>query len=401
MTLNMRPAEHMPFETFGVMRRDREPLLRFMLDALERVGCRVLRASQPDTAPFQFSFVTPTGERMGVVAYAFYANSRLTKNRPDDEYRFQIKYGSKDGKEHRLWQDHFGLYTTLLVGISPEEGFFVGADPVLNSPTKFFISKEFKRARVEHVIRDGWHTWERDRRAGDESPVEVLVGGTAHAFLRYVRLEREALGEDQGHRQLLAERASDPAWVGTIVRQVPAPDVVAVPNQIHRLAEEFELREAEVLDLIAQTRRLKMAVRGWVAEEHLLRRLKAVSGVTDCARLDEEGGPDLRLRYRGSRPLSIECKNVLRQRTREGLPRVDFQRTRASKSDPCSRYYSASDFDVLAACLHAVIEQWEFSFALPRTLDAHAKCKGKLSNNVRVDDRWQRQAEVILAQAAA
>jgi hypothetical protein len=55
------------------------------------------------------------GERMGVVAYAFLANSRLTKNRPADEHRFQIKYGPDDKREP--WQDPFRLYTTLLAGL--------------------------------------------------------------------------------------------------------------------------------------------------------------------------------------------------------------------------------------------------------------------------------------------
>jgi len=57
---------------------------------------------------------------MGIVAYAFLANSKPTKNRPPDEHRFQLKYGSKDDRLHELWQDPFGLYTTLLVGINPE-----------------------------------------------------------------------------------------------------------------------------------------------------------------------------------------------------------------------------------------------------------------------------------------
>ena len=35
---------------------------------------------------------------------------------------------------------------------------------------------------------------------------EVLVGGTKNQFLRYALFEREALGEAQGQRHLLAER---------------------------------------------------------------------------------------------------------------------------------------------------------------------------------------------------
>ena len=83
-----------------------------------------------------------------------------------------------------------------------------------------------------------------------------------------------------------------------------------------------------MLTLIGETPRLKMAVRGWIAEEHLVVSPR-IPGVTDCARLTTEGSPDVTLRFQGSKPLTIECKNVLRKMTREGLPRLDFQRTRA------------------------------------------------------------------------
>src|SRR5690606_27887379 len=144
--------------------------------------------------------------------------------------------------------------------------------------------------------------------------------------------------------------------------------------------------EAQVLDLIANARRLKMAVRGWVAEEHLVRQLKQVPGVSDCERDDREGRPDVKLRFEGSRIITVECKNVLRKTTAANVPRVDFQRTRASKEDHCSRYYSSNDFDVLAACLHAVTEKWEYRFAPTRGLPPHSSCPRKITNNIRVDE---------------
>lgn len=140
-----------------------------------------------------------------------------------------------------------------------------------------------------------------------------------------------------------------------------------------------------------------MAVRGWVAEQHLVRRLKEVPGVSDCAKDDAEGHPDVHLRYRGSRPILVECKNVLRKTTADGTPRIDFQRTRASKADPCSRYYSPSDFDVVAGCLHAVTERWEFRFVPSTLLDRHNICAGKLSNNVKLDARWSRDAAAVFS----
>ena len=173
-----------------------------------------------------------------------------------------MKYGTKDGAYHRLWQDPFGLYTTLCVGISPENGFFVGADPVLNSPTRFFISKEFKQHHVDAVHREGWHAWERfvqprrvqlARASGAQDlfdPVdvegfadghEVLVGGTADHFLRYVLFERDALGEDQGHRQLVAEQAGRRnVGLTSAVREGSSLLTTPSPRRLHDLEREFE-----------------------------------------------------------------------------------------------------------------------------------------------------------------
>ncbi len=383
---------------YNVQAKDREPLLRWMTDALAACGCRVIHASPPNEAPFRISFMLPNGERMGIVAYAFLANTKLTKNRPDDEHRFQVKYGSKDSKLHELWQDPFGLYTTLFVGINPERGFFVGADPVLHSPTKFFISIEFKDDDVLVVERAGWHAWERDRRAVDD-PVEVLVGGKPESFLRYVMFEQDALGEDQGHRQLVAEQsdrlllAREARAGGATIGPVPSPD------RLHALAREFEMTEHDVLDMIATTPHVKRNVRGSVAEVHLVRALSELPGATEVEHKKDQGDVDVSVRLDGGRPIRIQCKNVLRDRTRDGLARLDFQRTRAAKSDPCSRYYAPGDFDVVAACLHAVSEKWTFKFALPAALTGNPKCPGKIASNLRIDDRWSADARGVLLRA--
>jgi hypothetical protein len=381
----------------------REPLLRFMLDALRAAGCRILYASPPDRAPFVISFETREGERMGIVAYAFLATRTLTRNRPEDERSFQVKYGSKqdyaDDNVHLLWQDPLGLFTTLLIGIDPEGGFFVAADPEAHNPTKFFIRVEFKDEHADAVRRDGWHAWERARRTGPmAAPVEVLVGGVQDAFLDLVRFERAAYGLAPGDRQLLADRRD------LIGGARPIDDLVVEPDQalVHPLLRELDLGAEDVLELIAGARRLKMAVRGWVAEEHLRATLVRLDGITQCERLDEEGGPDLRVRYRDGPPLTIECKNVLRvlNKTRN-LPRIDFQRTRAAKHDPCSRYYGPGEFDIVAGCLHAVTEHWEFRYAVPGTLDPHLKCAGKLASNVLVDERWSPDPRPAFEAAAA
>ena len=206
------------YREYRVQAADQRPLLQFMLDALKDVGCAILYEPPANVAPFRITFETPAGERLGIISYAFRANSRRADTRLEDEYQIRMKYGSErangGGRLHELWQDPCGLYTTLLVGIDVGRGVFIGAEPVLHNPTKLFTSITFKRERADRVIAAGWHNWEHEHRLqhddtdGIESEwFEVLVGGTKESFLRYVRFERDALGEAQGHRQLLAERA--------------------------------------------------------------------------------------------------------------------------------------------------------------------------------------------------
>jgi hypothetical protein len=326
---------------YAVRPSARRPLIEFMLRALAASGCKVIYCSPADQAPFLITFELSTGERMGVVAYAFLATRTVTKNRPADERSFQVKYGSKEdygeSNSHEIWRDPLGLFTTLFLGISPDEDFFVAVDPAMHNPTKFFIRVEFKDSQADAIKSKGWFAWERDR-VGREEPIEVLVGGKSHSFLDLIRFERAAEGLDPGNRQLLAER---PALFGSLPATPVKREEVA-EAAIHPLAKEFELSTNEILDVIASARRLKMAVRGWVAEEHLRDQLAKIPGVTDCKRVDDEGSPDITLRFQSGPPLTVECKNVLRVTNKAGDARMDFQRTRASKSDPCSRYYAPS-----------------------------------------------------------
>ena len=372
-----------------------------MIDALQKQGCRIIFSPPPDIAPFRITFETPQGERIGIVAYAFLANNKPIKNRPLDEHRFQIKYGGDLSGLHEVWQDPYGLYVTLLVGINPQAGFFVAADPVLRTPTRFSVSVEFKESRVQEILERKWIAWERERRPGkktlDEPLFEALVGGTSNQFLRLVRFEREAWGEQPGERHYLAEHFSETTLV-TASPELLAQGQTISSEHLHGLAREFDLPERKVLDLISERRMLKMAVRGSVAEEHLVNVLRLIPGVQDCHRLEDERGPDVALRFHG-RPLTVECKNSSRERTKEGLEKIDLQRTRASKADPCSRYYKPTEFDLVAACIHAVTEKWDFKYALTSDLDPHGLCVGRLSNNVKLDRRWTSDVSSALARA--
>jgi hypothetical protein len=392
---------------YGTQAADKRPLLDFVLGALRGAGCRILFEPPANKAPFRITFETPGGERMGIVVYAFFANSTPTKNRPADEHRFQIKYGGVLTGLHEIWQDPYGLYTTLLVGIDPVRGFFVAADPCLYNPTRFSVSVEFKRDDAERIQAEGWTAWERIRRGGEasasskrlaryehEPAFEVLVGGTAPNFMKLIRFEREALREAPGERHLIAE---------TIDRLVVTPTIPAASGgpaisnaRLHALAEEFQLPVDEILDLIAKKRMLKVAVRGHVAEEHLVRVLGRVPGVGECKRIDEDNGPDVSVVFGGKR-ITIECKTTSRKTTADGLGKIDFQRTRAAKTNPCSRYYEATDFDVVAACTHPLTERWDFLFAPTTALDPHSRCDGRLASNVKLDGRWTPEVASVLA----
>ena len=114
---SVEPAPNMEFRTYRVRSRDRAPLLSFILDGLESSGCQIIHRPSPETTPFRITYQAPTGERAGVVAYDFLANTKPTKNRPADEHRFQVKYGKKAGAASALARS-VRVYTTPLRGIN-------------------------------------------------------------------------------------------------------------------------------------------------------------------------------------------------------------------------------------------------------------------------------------------
>ena len=200
----------MDTRTYRVLPQTQIPLLSFMLNALESARCQMIHRPSLETAPFRITYQAPSGERSGIVAYAFLASAKATGNQPGAKHRFQATYGARDRRLHELWQDPYGIYTTLLLGINPDLGFFVGADPVFHSPTRFPITIEFNDTAVKEIVARGWHAWERDGGVDKDRPVEILVGGTADSLLHYLAFERATLGEDQGHRHLLADKFAPP-----------------------------------------------------------------------------------------------------------------------------------------------------------------------------------------------
>ncbi|MGH6918388.1 MAG: hypothetical protein ACREJ0_11880, partial [Geminicoccaceae bacterium] len=108
-------GEERELRFYAVSQSDRKPLVDLFIDGLLKAGCRILHRPDARLAPFRIVFETLWQERIGVVVYAFRSTSRITRNRPADEARFQLKYGPRTDELHPLFDDPYGLYTTLLV----------------------------------------------------------------------------------------------------------------------------------------------------------------------------------------------------------------------------------------------------------------------------------------------
>lgn len=368
--------------------------VRATTEALEASGARILSAPKPNAAPFEYRILTPQGEVVDLICYVFTANKYGQEGRPDDEHRFQVKYGSEFDRYHHLYIDEEHRKVTLMYGWHEELQLFVAVDPVMHTPTWFSTSVEFKEAELQAVRRSGWHGWERDRQSGGrrkrEAPLEAfttesVLGFTPKNFLRYVNLERLTSGMDPGERLLVIDR---------IENEGRSPGSRIRAGQ-HPLEVALGLTAAEILDVLGGSFRLLVAVRGSVAEHHLENQLNRTGGISNVVRIDEDGKADFEVTFERRR-FRLECKNVLRRQTRFG-PRVDFQKTRAAKGDPCSRYYSRDQFEVLAACLHPVTEEWEFKFVPTSVLPKRQGCPNRISEKIDVGGpSWDDSLPAIL-----
>jgi hypothetical protein len=370
----------------------REAIVEAIEEALTASRARILKSANPKEAPFEFIVLTPTGERLELVCYAFTGNKYGQQGRPLDEHRFQIKYGSEFDRYHEIFFDPKGNKVTLMFGVHLKLNLFIAVDPRMHSPTWFSSSVEFKTRDLEEAAEKGWHGWQRERsdarrkqrRPEENLQTETVIGFEPDQFLRYVEFERVASGVDCGERLHLSDR---------IEKAVDSQEMLLPGKERHPLELKLGLPASDILDIISGAFRLEAAVRGGVAEHHLERHLRDVPGVRKVRHIIEDGKPDFEIHYR-SRPFLIECKNVL-ARQQQGVPRVDFQKTRASKSDPCSRYYKPTQFEILAACLHPITNQWEFRFAPTKTLSPHPRCVGRLASGVLVRD-WAQDLRIVL-----
>jgi hypothetical protein len=368
----------------GVLRR---PHHAFIERAVTLSGGRVLASSGPNRAPLSLGVEGKDGERLGVCAYVFMANRKETRNRPQDEHRLQIRYKDVNNrawreKEHPVGFDPLGVDVTLVIGAHLDAGLIIGLDPILYDPLPLGISVFFKDAEVDEAARSGWHVWERDNISGvrRQDPrtafgVETLIALAPDRLLDYVRFERtaQALRLDPPLRFRAAQDAA-----------APAP-----PSSLHTLEREFALPGEEILDIIRERPRLGMAVRGGVAERHLHRILEADASVLDLRLGQQEGPPDFFVDLHARERVTVECKNASPTTYADGTPKVETQKTRASKGDPKSRLYEPSQFDIVAACMYGPWGRWEFRYKRSELLDRDATFPDRIAAIQRVDSTWE------------
>lgn len=163
--------------------------------------------------------------------------------------------------------------------------------------------------------------------------------------------------------------------------------MTGMEEQLHELEREFGLPAREILDVINRRNRCKIAVRGAIAEAHLiqmLRRLRDAGTIDGFEDFDIDGHPDCRVAI-GGQSFMVECKNVEKE-TRPGSPvTIDFWRTRAPIGRAWERYYSPDEFQVVAACLWNRTGTWEFLFAATADLPRHSEYQDRIYNRVTVD----------------
>lgn len=132
--------------------------------------------------------------------------------------------------------------------------------------------------------------------------------------------------------------------------------------------------------------------------------------ITRFEQHDINGHPDFSIWPAAStRQLLVECKNVRDEGyLQHGLPiayKVETQKTRASLSDPSSRFYQVDYFHILAVCLGKMTGDWvDFLFVKSRDLVHHSHYSGKLAVTQRVPlsnsaniSPWQRDLKDAIA----
>lgn len=381
-------------EVYRVARRG--DLHAALIAAVESSGGRVLYASDEARAPVYLGVQLDSDERLGMLIYPFRVTRNRIRNRPEDEVRGQLRYGSEPSWErpHPIARDVAGVDITMVLGIDLEDEVLIGLDATLWDPLPMGISFYAKVREIELARTHGWHVWEKvnrggSRRAAPRSPtsLETVVAFQPGRLLDYARLERRA-----------SALRLDPALRFAAAEAMRSGESLEDGPRRHVLEEQFALTSEQILDIIRGRNRLSVAVRGGVAEHHLERRLREDPQVRAVRRLDVDAMHDFDVELHDGQVVRVECKNASPKRNAGGRFRVEVQKTRSSKSDPASRFYALDAFDVVAACVFSATGAWDFYFGRTSDMQRHSTFPDRLAAVQTIESGWSQQLATAGAQ---
>lgn len=131
----------------------------------------------------------------------------------------------------------------------------------------------------------------------------------------------------------------------------------------HPVERMLSASARDILDALENGFRARADLKGKLAELFMSRYLDGLQrdGTIDRYEwFDQDGVPDFTIWFPDGMKIQLEVKNV---RSGRGPLRAETQKTRASRSDPMSRYYRVDHFDILAACLFNATGRWDYVFA--------------------------------------
>ncbi|HEX8105189.1 MAG TPA: hypothetical protein VF533_21395 [Solirubrobacteraceae bacterium] len=370
---------------FKAYRVRREAERAFLIRAVECSGGRVVADSGGSRAPIYFAIQEPDGALTAALIYPFSAGHDEIRNRPDDEHRLQIKYGDITEtwrrQHHPLGFDPMGIDVTLVLAVHADADRLIGLDPLAYDPLPMGIQVGFKASDVRAAQRTGWHAWERENRPGRRrghprvEGVETIVAFAPERLLDYIAFERHAqtMRLDSALRLRAAEAAA----------------TSRATVDVHDLEASYGLSALEVLQIVSERTRLAVAVRGGVAEHHLGRTLAADPAVATVEPGKADGPPDFVVALANHPTTTVECKNASPKPYADGTPKVEVQKTRASRGDPLSRLYATDAFDVLAVCMYGPTGKWSFCFRRADQLARHPEHPDRIAPMQRVDGSWE------------
>ena len=153
----------------------------------------------------------------------------------------------------------------------------------------------------------------------------------------------------------------------------------------HPVERMLNASARDILDALENGFRARADLKGKLAELFMSRHLdeqQRAEVIDHYEWFDQDGVPDFTIWFTDGTLIQLEVKNV---RSGKGPLRAETQKTRASRSDPMSRYYRVDQFDIVAACLFNATGRWDYLFARSADLLRLSQDSGYLATMQPID----------------